>query len=1565
MRKNILLIQLVFSWVLIQAQTNNWTQVGLIEFPHNNSGQTTGMGRICNVVFHPTDSNIVYAISSQGGLWRSMNGGVSWSATTDQFPRSKFASLGINHKNPSTMYIGTGDPNAGGGGAGIWKTVNGGQTWFLRNKGIEKEQIYSIIIHQNDTNQLVALSRQGVYKSYDGGANWVRKTTKVGSQDMIRKAGTLRGLYYCSAKDFSYSNDFGETWTTNELISGDTMGGILICSSNLDSNLVYALAWRTNSWGTKTHFGGLFKSKDGGKNWALQSDRPQIMGYSNAGATDDGQGRYNMAIAVDPMDAGHVFVGAINLWESKDSGKTWTLNSKWGTGIHADKHFLGYSPHHSAKLFVSHDGGIDLSRNSGASWENASNFLAVTEFYSFAQSPAKKELMVGGTQDNGKYFYMDSIFYNTGAGDVLLDFTFPDKDSLYIYSNGTDKRYQVYDQKYYSMNGIISNATFEQNRKNKSILYMCDKDLYRTLDINAATIAWVKLSNPTKHYGTVGTVDVEACKSNPDLLYWGKTNNVLYLIRNVNSANPSFTQVTIPAGTLSQITTHASDSNLVYITVNNILYRSGDKGNTWQSIQYNLPANPIVKFLLDDKMTDSSMYVCTAFEVYYRNKNMNSWLSIQGNRPTISLITDMEIYNDSSRNSCIRVSTYGRGIWQTGLKQFQNSPPKADFTFQRLGTDCPDILDLNDVSLGSQYKRRWQILPYGAYTYQNGTDSNSAIPEVVLNQRGDYWVTLYVENAYGSDSLTKVFHFMKQKTYAGCNVYTKSYSNLGYGISAFEFTDINTQTPYTLQVPMNTENLTCGDYAHVKPGATYNTAVSNKGYYSEYASLFIDYNDDGDFNDADERVYDYPSGLGRRTGSVSIISKPPVTGKLIRMRVISDNSRIKSACDTVRYGQAEDYLILIDTSVVVSLDLPKPRVYGQFKASIHLSSYCPKFDVSKLKLTNATLLSCERINPFKFELTLSPKKPGRIWLELQPGALVDKVQNTHWSIGDSTLFEIGLTSFTFPGITKQTQIVQNDTGGVVNCYVYHGVGRGNLKATFSLTDSCNAFVNQQLQVSAVTVNNFNAPVLFEVRNLKGDFKKSYQINVIELPDTVCELLSFEFRQPNVSASINANLVHLKVPYGTDLSNRAAFTSVSPGAKIKVNYIDEISGLVLHDFRLPLVYRVYAEDTMYHKDYVVSTEVLKNEACELIDWAIQTPAVSGTILPVDTALALVHAVVPFGTSMTQLTSVFKLSDSAQMYINQQLQISGVSQNDYSDTVKAVVVSQDGRHFKTYKIIVSKALNDACQLISYDLPQHKVIGNVMDKGSESWVLLSLPYRVSKDALVATFVLSDSARLFINQTQQLSGISSHSYKDTLNARVLAQDGLHSKDYRIVTFYALNDSCEMNSFSILSPAATGIFTRDNTGGTVAVNVPPHTDLSKLVAGFTLSDSAIAEVTGVRQVSGSSVNDFASEVTYKVWSQSKKFSKEYKVTVSVLSSLDESKANGFEVYPNPASDYALLQIPANLEDYEVKVIDNSGKVLMVLSNVTQLDIKDLKAGIYTVQLMAQGTVWTGKLVKK
>ena len=316
-----------------------------------------GVGRINNVTFDPNNDNILWVGSPSGGLWKSIDGGLSWTSNTDLLPNLGVSDIAIDPTNKNIMYIITGDRDSDDTYAyGLMKSTDGGSTWNTTGLSFNVNSAYRgnrILIHPNNTNILLVSTRKSGYgetfRSTDGGENWdmvLQGPNLISMEFNTSNPNIIYGVTTGTSK-FYRSNDNGISWENMTYEAGLPNSGnsrAVVAVTPANSNVVYILYSSGNGG-----FGGLYKSTDGGYNFTLQSDSPNILSWEVNGSGTDGQGTYDLALAVSPINENIVFTGGINIWKSVNGGVNWDISSHWyGNGgteyVHADQHMLKYNP---------------------------------------------------------------------------------------------------------------------------------------------------------------------------------------------------------------------------------------------------------------------------------------------------------------------------------------------------------------------------------------------------------------------------------------------------------------------------------------------------------------------------------------------------------------------------------------------------------------------------------------------------------------------------------------------------------------------------------------------------------------------------------------------------------------------------------------------------------------------------------------------------------------------------------------------------------------------------------------------------------------------------------------------------------------------------------------------------------------------------------------------------------------------------------------------------------------------------------------------------------------------
>ncbi len=740
MQNNRLLILLlvIFSF---PAAAQNWKQTGPVNFPVNVSGQINGIGRVTQIKFHPSLPNKLYVTSASGGLFGSNDNGNSWTMLgTDKFPSTACASVCIDYTDDNILYLGTGDPNYYATDFGIYKTINGGTTWVAANNNIGNRMAVEMLMDPSDHNILVAATDDGIWRTINGGNSWTNVKFGGAFRDMKRRPGT-NTLYAVTDADFWISNDHGVNWsqvTSGLVIPGGT-DGLRLGVSAENNNIVYVIANGNN--------GVIFKSTNAGINFvqAYSSNTQCIVCYDQDVASGS-QGNYDLGMCADPFDANHVYVVGHCLWESNDGAISFEQKTEWYADLHTDHHQVEVDPYDVNQLWDVNDGGVWRRRGTNDSlWDTKSDGMGATEVYHAAQATQNKKLVSIGTQDNGELFY-DGTWKTNRGGDwgSRVGFDYAAGNTIYYLSEGTRRSFSPYggENSYNSPFDPtnFSRIAFHPHQFNLALL--AKDTIYVTRNLANAIPAWTTIFTSTNE-----VKDICISTADSTIGYAITYNNRFLRIRNL-LGTPAITSLSTPGPTSLRgaVAAVKGNVNVVYASCNNKMYRSADQGSTWANITYNLPTTNILKIYHDDFSTDETVYVCTGNKVYTKNLAAATWTDITYNLPSIANITDFMIYNNGDVASKLRVSYYGRGVWEYALHP--NYPPIADFTNDKTYV-CPgQSVQFTDLSEGDNLIYSWN--------FPGGTPAASSLqnPTVVYNTAGSYSVSLTVSNANGSNIKT-------------------------------------------------------------------------------------------------------------------------------------------------------------------------------------------------------------------------------------------------------------------------------------------------------------------------------------------------------------------------------------------------------------------------------------------------------------------------------------------------------------------------------------------------------------------------------------------------------------------------------------------------------------------------------------------------------------------------------------------------------------------------------------------------------------------------------------------
>src|SRR6202051_858244 len=321
-----------------------------------------GGGRSLTAAGIPGDPTTYYFGSTGGGVWKSIDGANTWSPIFDKDGAPSIGSIAVALSDPNVVYVGTGEACIRGNishGDGVWKSVDAGKSW--KSIGLKDSRAIGKVIvnpHNSDIVFVAALghpfgpnAERGVFRPPNGGPG--------------------SGVYH--------SNDGCTTWKHLEEhgLPKGPYGRIGIAVA-ANSDRVYALIEAKEN-------GGLYRSDDGGDSWDLVNGSHGL--FQRAW--------YYMHVIADPQDSNTLYVADVEFFKSTDGGRNFNKIKV----PHGDNHGLWIDPKNTKRMMASNDGGVTLSLDGGKSWTREDNH-PTAQFYHVATDTRSPYYVYGAQQDN-------------------------------------------------------------------------------------------------------------------------------------------------------------------------------------------------------------------------------------------------------------------------------------------------------------------------------------------------------------------------------------------------------------------------------------------------------------------------------------------------------------------------------------------------------------------------------------------------------------------------------------------------------------------------------------------------------------------------------------------------------------------------------------------------------------------------------------------------------------------------------------------------------------------------------------------------------------------------------------------------------------------------------------------------------------------------------------------------------------------------------------------------------------------------------------------------------------
>lgn len=668
-------------------------------------------GRTRAVAGVPSQPNVFYIAQVNGGVFKTIDYGHTWTPIFDKQPTGSVGCLAVAPSNPDVVYVGSGEglhrPDLSVGD-GVYKSTDAGKTWT--HLGLrDGQQIPQIAVDPRNADKLLVAvaghpygpnQERGIFRSNDGGRTFERvlyKDENTGGADVLfdpanpdvayaslweaREGPWENGAWNGAGGGIFKSTDSGKTWKqlTKGLPEGVIQANLAIAPS-APNRLIASVA----SGGAVN----LYRTDDGGESWSVVTTDPRPAGRIGGG---------DLSVPrIDPRNPDVVIVASTVSWKSIDGGKTWTAFR--GAPGGDDYQNVWINPNNPEIVILGSDQGAVITVNGGRSWSTWYN-QSTAQVYHVGADNAFPYRLCGGQQesgsvcissrgDDGQITFRD--WHPVGAeeyGYVTPDPLDPDivyGGKLTRYDRRTGQAQNILPKPFRAPDfRMLRTEPVIFSPADPHVLYFATNTLWRTSDGGRN---WQQISadltrrtysvpdsigkyraQPTAAPTQRGVIYAVAPSPLDTNLLWVGTDDGL--IHRTGDGGKKWTDVTPqqlqPWQKVSIIEASHFDKGTAYAAVNTIrlddlrphIYRTRDSGASWIEITNGIPANENVNVVREDTERKGLLFAGTERAVYLSFDDGENWQSLRLNMAASS-VRDLIVKGDD-----LAAATHGRGFW--------------------------------------------------------------------------------------------------------------------------------------------------------------------------------------------------------------------------------------------------------------------------------------------------------------------------------------------------------------------------------------------------------------------------------------------------------------------------------------------------------------------------------------------------------------------------------------------------------------------------------------------------------------------------------------------------------------------------------------------------------------------------------------------------------------------------------------------------------------------------------------------------------------------------------------
>ncbi len=662
-----------------------WRNMGLNDSHH--------IGRI---IIHPENPDIVYVAvighlyteNEERGLYKTTDGGKSWKKVLYLNPRTGIIDVTMDPSNPDILYAASWERirkawnfTGSGYGSGIWKSTDGGENWVRLTNGFpvgENVGRIGLAVSPSNPNVVYALLDNQAPRPLEKkeGELTIEELKKMKKEEFLKiDTKILNG--------FLRKYGVPKEYTAEKVISMVKRGELTI-----NHIVQYVMDANRSLFEANVVGAEVYRSDDRGETWKKMNEKYIDNFYYS-------YGYYFGNIRVSPDNENKIYILGVPLLTSEDGGKT--FKNIGGRGVHADHHALWIDHKNPDRLILGNDGGINISYDRGKTWQKINN-LPIGQFYTVTVDMEKPYNIYGGLQDNGVVYGPSNHNPEPGVPDPWKTLFGGDGayvqvdplDSNIVYVESQFGNIARINKKDGSVKRIKPTAKLNEpplrfnwqtpyliSSHNPFTLYYGANKLFKSLNRGDS---WISISpdlttNPQPQgnvpYGTITTISESPLK--PGLIYVGTDDGNLWVTHN-DGAFWSRIGQGLPKKWVSRVVASQYEEGTVFVSFTGYrdddfekyLYMSKDYGKTWISIAGNLPSEPI-NVIREDPNSRDILYVGTEPGVYVSIDRGKTWFSLCNNLPTTP-VHDMIVH---PRDNELVIGTHGRSVYVLDVKIIQ------------------------------------------------------------------------------------------------------------------------------------------------------------------------------------------------------------------------------------------------------------------------------------------------------------------------------------------------------------------------------------------------------------------------------------------------------------------------------------------------------------------------------------------------------------------------------------------------------------------------------------------------------------------------------------------------------------------------------------------------------------------------------------------------------------------------------------------------------------------------------------------------------------------------------